>query len=168
MRGDSTETLQVLYGQVCECFKQADVVNEQMIGLLECDESCQEYDDYIMELETIKYNLHETLKETSKEKPKSVLAMKKLEPPKSNGSVRAFPSFVRDYERLVVSQHGEDPYVLRISLEGEPRRLVEDIDDYERMWERINEAYGNEGKLIDAVLGDIRSFKPLNDGDNKK
>ena len=39
MRGDSTETLQVLYGEVFECFKQADVVNEQMIGLLECDES---------------------------------------------------------------------------------------------------------------------------------
>ena len=44
--------------------------------------------------------------------------MKKLEPPKFNGSVRAFPSFIRDFERLVVAQHGEDPYVLRISLEG--------------------------------------------------
>ena len=94
--------------------------------------------------------------------------MKKLEPPKFNGSVRAFPSFIRDFERLVVAQHGEDPYVLRISLEGEPRRLVEDLDDYNTMWERLYDVYGNEGKLIDAILGDIRSYKPLNDGEDRK
>lgn len=36
------------------------------------------------------------------------------------------------------------------------------------MWERLNEADGNEGKLIDAILGDIRSYKPLHDGEDRK
>ncbi|XP_068214422.1 uncharacterized protein [Palaemon carinicauda] len=167
-RGDSIETLEVLYTEVSECFEKVDVINEQMIEQLKVGESCQEYEEYIQELETIKYSLLGVIKGKTKVKNNTVLALKKLEPPKFSGSVRAFPAFVRDYERLVVSQHGKDPYVLRISLEGEPRRLVEDIDDYKRMWDRLNEAYGNEGKLIDAILGDIRAYKPLNDSDDRK
>ncbi|XP_068225322.1 uncharacterized protein [Palaemon carinicauda] len=167
-RGDSIETLEVLYTEVSECFEKVDVINEQMIEQLKDGESCQEYEEYIKELETIKYSLLGVIKGKTKVKNNTVLALKKLEPPKFSGSVRAFPAFVRDYERLVVSQHGKDPYVLRISLEGEPRRLVEDIDDYKRMWDRLNEAYGNEGKLIDAILGDIRAYKPLNDSDDRK
>ncbi|XP_045101304.1 uncharacterized protein LOC123498204 [Portunus trituberculatus] len=163
-RGNSTATLQVLYSEVCDSFKVVDVVNEKIIDLLDGSSSCQEYEDYIMELETIKCTLLETLKE----KPKAVLAMKKIEPPKFGGSVRSFPSFIRDYTRLVESQHGEDPYVLRMSLEGEPRRLVEDLNDYKRMWERLNETYGHEGKLIDSILGDIRSYKPISEGDDKR
>lgn len=76
-RGDSTETLQVLYEEVCECFKQVDEVNENLIESLKSNESCEEYEDYIRELETIKCTLLETLKAKSKEKTKSVLAMKK-------------------------------------------------------------------------------------------
>ena len=55
MKGDSVETLQVLYSEVCECFTAVDAANEQMIGLLEDETLCQEYEDYIMELETKMY-----------------------------------------------------------------------------------------------------------------
>ena len=74
-----------------------------------------------------------------KVKLKIALTIKKLEPSEFCFSIRAFPTFVKDYERLLVSQQGMDQYVLRNSLEGEPRKLVEDLDDYHRMWTRFKD-----------------------------
>ena len=50
-------------------------------------------------------------------------------------------------------------------MEGEPRRLVEDLDDYETMSERLYEV--DEGKLVDTILGPIRSYNPLNNGEDR-
>lgn len=53
-------------------------------------------------------------------------------------------------------------------MEGEPRKLVEDLDDYERMWSRLKETYDNPTKMIDSILGGIRATKLVMEGDNKK
>lgn len=52
------------------------------------------------------------------------LVVKKLEPPRFCVNVREYPTFVKDFERLMVSQHGKDPYVLRQSLSGKALDIV--------------------------------------------
>lgn len=64
-------------------------------------------------------------------------------------------------------QQGKDLYVLSC-LDGESRKFVEALDDYERVWSRLKKTYGNPTKMIDSIQGDVRATKPLMEGDNKK
>ena len=140
-----------------------------ILVLLKESELCDEYERYITDFEVVKHEVCSILvADEGKIQLKPILAIKKLEHLKFCGSIRAFPTFIKDYERLVVSQQGMDTYVLRNSLEGEPRKLMEHLDDYHRMWPLLKETYGNPAKMIASILGDINATKPVIEGDNKK
>lgn len=128
--------------------------NEVLICLLD-ESDCEEHGQYIMGLEKVGHEPYNALV-TGKEKvvKRPTLAIKKLELPYLlffiffSESVRLFLTFKKDFEKLVLMQQRKDPYVLGC-LEGEPRKLVEDLDDYERVWSRLKETYGNPTKMID-------------------
>ena len=63
-----------------------------------------------------------------------------------------------------MSQQGMDPYVLKNSMEGEPRKLMDDLNDYHRMWTRLKETYGNPAKIIASILSDTNATKPVIEG----
>ncbi|KAG0718212.1 hypothetical protein GWK47_052867 [Chionoecetes opilio] len=105
----SGEVLRHMYEKVDESFKVVDAANEEVIALLKESEPCDEHERYITDLEIVKHEVYSILvADAGKVKQKPTLAIKKLEPPKFCGSIRAFPTFLKDYERLVVSQQGMD------------------------------------------------------------
>ena len=68
----------------------------------------------------------------------------------------------------MVSQHGKDPYVLRQSLSGKALDIVGGIDEYDEMWERLEDRFGCTTKLVDSFLADIDHLKVIPEGNNKK
>ena len=94
--------------------------------------------------------------------------IKKVEPPTFNGDVREFPTFVKDFTRLVISRHGKDPFILRQSLQGKAREAIGRLDEFGQMWNRLNERFGSSARIIDAVVGEISSLKPVPEGNKEK
>ncbi|XP_068235508.1 uncharacterized protein [Palaemon carinicauda] len=73
-----------------------------------------------------------------------------------------------DYKRLMVHSFGKDPYALRSCLSGEALNTVRGIEnDSDEILSRLDSRYGDSCKLVDAVLSDLKSIKPVNDGDNR-
>ena len=57
--------------------------------------------------------------------------------------------------RLVLTEAGEDPYILKCCLSGEPRNLVENLVSYETIWEHLIEIYGSERRFILSLLNEV-------------
>ena len=75
------------------------------------------------------------------------------------GNLRRYPRFKHDFETMIYpffSKHKEQlPIVLRSYLSPAVQEDVENIDNYDEMWNRLEEKYGNRQKLIDDILNDI-------------
>lgn len=84
--------------------------------------------------------------------------IKKVEPPNFNGGVREFPKFVKDFERLVISRHGKDPFILRQSLQGKAREAIGRLDEFDQVWNRLKERFGSSAK------GEVSALKPVQEG----
>ncbi len=41
-------------------------------------------------------------------------------------------------------------------------------DDLKEMWRRLDDRYGRPSKLADVVMYDIKSIRPVRDGDDKR
>ena len=95
------------------------------------------------------------------------IQVKKLDPPKFDGDIRKFPTFVKDYSAHMVDLYGDDPYALRSCLSGKALDIVSGSDDdYEEMWRRLNAYFLNPEKLVDAILSQIKSLLPIRENDS--
>lgn len=94
--------------------------------------------------------------------------IKKVDPPIFNGDVREFPTFVMDYSRLMTSQHGKDPFILRMSLQGKAKEAIGRLVDFDQMWDRLHERFGSSAKIVDAVIGEICSLKSVPEGNKSR
>ena len=76
-----------------------------------------------------------------------------------DGNLRRYPHFKHDFKTIIhlfFSKSKEQlPIVLRSYLSQAVQEDVENIDDYDEMWNRLEEKYGNRQKLIDDILNDI-------------
>ncbi|XP_068233584.1 uncharacterized protein [Palaemon carinicauda] len=98
---------------------------------------------------------------------KKVLKVKPIDVPRFHGDVRDYSNFKRDFFRLMQSNYGKDPFVLRQCLSGEALDTVRGADhDFDKMFERLDETFGNSRTIIDVVVEDIRSIKPISEGDS--
>lgn len=70
-----------------------------------------------MGVERMKNDAHAIISKTANYLPK--LRKQPLTPPHFNGSKRKYPTFCKDYERLMKPVHEDDPYVFRSYLSGE-------------------------------------------------
>ena len=102
----------------------------------------------------------------SLDKPK--VKVKKFEPPKFEGNLRDYPTFKEDYKNLVQSMYGTDPYALKMCLGGEALQAVKGSEgNYEEMFQRLDDKFGNSRKIVDLVISDLKSLKKITDGDTK-
>ncbi|XP_068223879.1 uncharacterized protein [Palaemon carinicauda] len=99
----------------------------------------------------------------------TLIKVKRLDPPEFSGDMRNYGTFKRDYMRLIVPFHGQDAYALKKCLSGEALTCVEGVEDeFEEMFRRLDDKYGNPCKLTEAIVSELKSLKPLNDGDSKR
>ena len=69
---------------------------------------------------------------------------------------------------MVESSFLKDPYALRSCLNGIALDSVKGVDnDYDGMFEKLDEKFGDKCKLVDAVICDLKSIRSINEGDNR-
>ena len=81
-----------------------------------------EQDGYIDSLQRQCHDLKVSIVKLSKKESEDLgsvgtpatVKVKSLEPPKFEGNIRQYGTFRKDYERLMFSVYGEDPYALKI------------------------------------------------------
>ena len=62
--------------------------------------------------------------------------------------------------------YGEDAYALMGCLKEDAEKVVRDVeDDYRKMFQRLDEKYGCEEKLVDSVMGELKELSGIQDGD---
>ena len=60
-------------------------------------------------------------------------------------------------------------YALRSCLRKKELTIVRGVgDDISEMWERLDEEYGEPAMVADAIIDEIKRFKPMRDGDHKR
>lgn len=168
-----------LWNEVSEAYNKVEKCHEEYLAFLthtEADEALvDEVEAYIIELEKRKYELlssyrkskRQPNKDASKEKDVRV-KVKALQPPCFSGEIREYHNFKEDYKRLMECTFSKDPYALRSCLSGEALMAVRGVEnDYDEMFKRLDEKFGDNRKLVDAVISDLKSLKPIKDGDNK-
>ncbi|XP_068250243.1 uncharacterized protein [Palaemon carinicauda] len=132
----------------------------------------KEAEIYILECERTKSELVSLILKRcgdSESKMETLIKVKRLDPPEFSGDMRNYGTFKRDYMRLIVPFYGQDAYALKKCLSGEALTCVEGVEDeFEEMFRRLDDKYGNPCKLTEAIVSELKSLKPLNDGDLKR
>ncbi len=83
------------------------------------------------------------------------------------GDIRKYPEFKETFCKHVETEYSAEKhaFVLRNYLNESVRDEVSNVgDDYQKVWERLDQKYGDVGKLVDAILFQIKSLPPENAG----
>ena len=87
----------------------------------------------------------------------------KMQNPKFSGDIRLFARFKANFEKIVVPtcpDKYEQAYTIKRScLQGDCKKLVENLADIDKIWERLENRYGNTTEIVDVVLQGIQQFQ---------
>ncbi|XP_045127294.1 uncharacterized protein LOC123513898 [Portunus trituberculatus] len=174
-RRDANVVLSDICAEVCDVFTKVERCHEEYVSILvkngEEESVIAEAEQYIDELERRKLDLVATERKlcSGKDPDKDgLLKVKSIQPPVFNGEIRTYPTFKEDYKRLMESSFRKDPYALRSCLSGAALDAVQGVEnDYDKMFNRLDEKFGDNCKLVDTLLCDLKSTKPINEGDIK-
>lgn len=92
---------------------------------------------------------------------KSIVKMDRIKFQTFEGDIKKYPEFKAEFMKHVEPQcnKSQQAFVLKGYLAEAVRAEVSNvIDDYDKMWERLDQKYGNTGKLVDAILADVKSI----------
>ena len=101
----------------------------------------------------------------------SLLRLEKVRMPHFDGKLREYPQFKKDFQKQVMTQtrKSDAAYVLRTCPDGEPAKLVKSVDDdIDKMWQRLDEKYGDPAKVTDVIIDEIKRFIMLREGEDKR
>ena len=97
--------------------------------------------------------------------------VQRLAAPRFNGSIKEYASFKRNYKAIMENAGYNNiqlAYQLKSeSLPEETRMFVKNITEYEEIWNRLDEQYGDVGELVAIVIKDISLLKVVDDVDDK-
>lgn len=85
------------------------------------------------------------------------------------GDIRKYPEFKSEFIKYIQPKckAEELPFVLKSYLDETVREEVNNVGDvYSEMWKRLDMKYGNIGKLIDAILADVKKLSSNNNNQN--
>ena len=92
--------------------------------------------------------------------------------PKFSSNCRDWPQFKKDFEKQVSSVIVVEPtvsYALRNALPDNAKSLVRDMsDNIKEMWRQLDERYGDEGKIAEIILNDIKHFRPIKANEERR
>ena len=127
----------------------------------------------IKEKIVVSYTNVEEAKGTKQESTASAsfLRLEKVRMPHFDGKLREYPQFKKDFQKQVMTQtrKSDAAYVLCTCLDGEPAKLVKSVDDdIDEMWQRLDEKYGDPAKVADVIIDEIKRFRMLREGEDKR
>ena len=96
--------------------------------------------------------------------------MEKVSLPKFNGNIRSYPRFIKDFKSLVLPRilPEEYAYTLRQCLSDDVKAYLGNDDDISSMMKLLDMRYGDPGKLIESVIGEVHAFKRVDENDPRK
>ena len=101
-----------------------------------------------------------------KDSDSNPLKSERIKNPKFTGDIRAFANFKADFEKIVAAKYVDktyQAYVMKQScLVGECKKLVENMNDIDKIWERLEMRYGDSNEIIDIIVQGLESFKFTN------
>ncbi|XP_064112965.1 uncharacterized protein LOC135219811 [Macrobrachium nipponense] len=177
-RGDDLSLLTKNYEEMVEAFKCLEYQNDELIQFI-CENEDkladsnleEEAQQYILDSERLKCEVSAKIfkgVQDVKATDKSKVKVKKFEPPMFEGNLRNYPTFKEDYENLVKSIYGTNPYALKMCLGGEALHAVKGSEgNYDEMIQHLDDKFGNSRKIVDLVVGKLRSLKKIYDDDTK-
>ena len=95
----------------------------------------------------------------------------KIKNPTFSGDIRTYAKFQKDFKRIVEPNYkgAELSYVLREScLEGPAKALVSNIDDVEKIWEKLTDRYGDKMHLVEVVIKELNELPVMKGTDDRK
>ena len=91
------------------------------------------------------------------------LKREKMQNPKFSGDMRLFARFKSNFEKIVVPtcpDKYQQAYIMKRScLQGECKKLVENLGDIDKIWERLEDRYGNTTEIVNIVLQGIQQLQ---------
>ena len=172
---ENSKLTRELYDEVIEAYSALEEWNERYMLLISEDdeEELAAADAYILEVEHLNLEVKEIFKKLENHKKDEALGegkvkVKALQPPDFNGDIRRWRMFYTDWHRLMIKVYGRDPYALRSCLSGEALEVVKGVEhSFDEMIERLENKYADHRKLVDVVINDLKTIKPLEAGDSK-
>ena len=101
---------------------------------------------------------------------KDSLKLERMQLPKFNGSLRDYIRFKDDFTKFVIPEVEAEKaaYVLKSCLDPEPYKYVKNIENsIDKVWERLDERYGQPSRLAEQIVNEIKRYKVLNDNNDK-
>ena len=99
----------------------------------------------------------------------SGIRLERMKLPSFSGDIRSYARFKSDFKRQVVphTRSQDLAYTLKSCLTGEPLKVTESVDnEYEQMWDRLDNKFGRPSLLIDVIMNDIKRMQRIKDGDD--
>ena len=103
-------------------------------------------------------NQSEVMKSSHSE---SVIRVEKLKFQLFCGDIRKYPEFKAEFLQHVEPRcrKAELAFVLKSYLVDSVRQEISNVsEDYDKIWERLDQKYGNIGKLVDAILSEVKKL----------
>ena len=159
-------------------FQELDNANDRLVETINeyashgvLDSLLQECDEYMKVVESTLDEIRAIHASHASENSSSSrqIQVKALDAPRFTGDIREYANFKHDFKRLMEPAYGKDAYALRSCLLGSALQTVKGVaDDYDQMFQRLDNVFGNPRKFVDSIIYDITSIKPVHEGDTKK
>ena len=183
----ATSLMKKVLAQLEEAFIECKLRNEQYLELIGKEMMEQEL-LWISNVQVLYSQIFEIFETRISEKEESKLSetslcnsnspgtannvhLEKIKRPHFEGDIREYPQFKRDFQTQVMPGLTKltAPYTLRTCLDKEALAQVKSVDDdIEEMWARLDEKFGDPGKVTDVIINDIKRFKVIREGESKK
>ena len=99
----------------------------------------------------------------SNRKSPCTIKLEKVKFEKFDGNIRSYPRFKSDFLKYIAPQYDAEiqPLMLRSLLPQKVAELVRSCkDDLEDHFRVLDYKFGDQGKMSDSILHEIRSFRP--------
>ena len=86
-----------------------------------------------------------------------------------DGNIRKYPRFKVEFEMHIkpLCDAKQLPFVLKSYLCEDLREDIESLgDNIADMWDRLDRRFGNQSRLVDTILADVKTIQYCNDDDN--
>ena len=115
--------------------------------------------------------IHENNKTDNTTSNTGGIRINKLQFEKFTGNIRAYPTFKNEFLKHVKPKYpaSEEAFVLKSYLEKEIKEEVLTAgDDVTEIWRRLDKKYGDEGKLVDDILKDVKQLQKCGDDNPRR
>ena len=181
LQGDSPQmTIQRRYVDLKDTWREVQATHDEYIDSLEEDADVEAEDAWLNELSDIFYKLEiqmdlvlDERKEVNSEEvngdlkqtktvKQSTVQIERMKFDIFDGDIRKYPKFKDEFLRYIepLCKDNQLPFILKSYLSESIRDDVENVgENMEAIWERLDRKYGNEDRIVDAILADIKHLR---------